>query len=217
MATVTPEHRKHWRRAVLAAGAAVLVAAAAFRLAFAGVSWWIDCGDAPEDADIIVVLGGGFARPLFGADLYLGGRAPQIWLSRVRRDEIEDRIRELGIDLPPETDINHAILLKKGVPEKAIHFYGLNLNSTYEEAKALAAGFDGRGRKIILVTSRFHARRARMIFRHRLPAARILVCPTPYDTFDRRWWRHKDLALNSLMEIFKAANFLIGSPFGREP
>jgi uncharacterized SAM-binding protein YcdF (DUF218 family) len=206
-----------WRRPALLACAIILASAAASRLALAAVSWWIDCADPPQRADIIVVLGGGFARPIYAADLYKRGLAPEVWLSRILPDEDEKLVRGLGITLPRETEINHAILLKKGVPERAIRLYGRDVNSTSDEAGALAREFDGRGKRIILVTSRYHDRRTRLIFRHRLPGAQVIVCPTPYETFDRRWWRHKSLGLNAASEMFKLANYLAGSPFGRQP
>ena len=204
-----------WRRPALLA--CVIILAAAIRLAWAGVSWWIDCADPPRNADIIVVLGGGFARPIYGADLYRQGLAPEVWLARILPDEGEARVRDLGIALPRETEINHALLLKKGVPEKAIRLYGQDINSTSDEAGALAREFDGRGKRVLLVTSRFHARRARLIFRRRLPGAQVIVCPTPYETFDRRWWRHKNLSNNVILEMFKLANYLAGSPCGQRP
>jgi uncharacterized SAM-binding protein YcdF (DUF218 family) len=206
-----------WRRRALSACVIILSVAAAIRLALAGVSWWLDCADPPGRADIIVALGGGLARPIYAADLYRQGLAPEVWLSRIRPDEGETRVRGLGIALPRETEINHAILLKKGIPEKAIRFYGQDVNSTSDEAGALAREFGGRGKTILLVTSRFHARRARLIFRRRLPGARVIVCPTPYEIFDRRWWRHKNLCLNAVSELLKLANYLAGSPAGRQP
>jgi uncharacterized SAM-binding protein YcdF (DUF218 family) len=75
----------------------------------------------------------------------------------------------------------------------------------------------GRGQKILLVTSRYHARRARLIFRRRLPGARVIVCPTPYEAFDRRWWRRKGQCLNAVVEMFKLTNYLGGSPLSRTP
>jgi uncharacterized SAM-binding protein YcdF (DUF218 family) len=205
------------KRLVLLACAALAAAALAVRLAMAGVGWWLDCADPPQRADMIVVLGGGFSRPIYAADLYREGVAPQVWIARLLPDEAEARLRELGISLPPETELNYAILLKKGVPAKDIRLYGRDVNSTSDEADALAQEYGGRGKTIIVVTSRFHARRARLIFRRRLAGARVIVCPTPYESFDRRWWRHKSLTLNAATEMCKLVNYLTGSPFGRQP
>ena len=205
------------KRLALLSCAALAAAALAVRLAMAGVGWWLDCADPPQRADIIVVLGGGYSRPLYAADLYREGVAPQVWLSRILPDETEARLRELGIPIPPETEVNRAILLKKGVPGKDIRLYGRDVNSTIDEADALAREYGGRGKTIIIVTSRFHARRARLIFRRRLAGARVIACPTPYETFDRRWWRHKDLTLDAATEMLKLLNYLTGSYFGRQP
>jgi uncharacterized SAM-binding protein YcdF (DUF218 family) len=181
----------------------------------AAVGWWLDCADPPEPADAIVVLGGGFSRPPYGADLYRAGLAPQVWLARIRPEEHEAPLRKLGVPLHPETELNRAILLKKGVPAEAIRLYGRDINSTLDEADALAREMGGRGRTVLLVTSRYHARRARLIFRGRLPGSRVIVCPTPYETFDRRWWRRKNLTLAAVTETCKLLNYLTGSFLGR--
>ncbi|MBI5240171.1 MAG: YdcF family protein [Elusimicrobia bacterium] len=182
----------------------------------AAVGWWLDCSDPPERADAIVVLGGGFFRPMYGADLYREGLAPQVWISRILPEEHEAPLRELGVPLRSETALNRIILLKKGVPAKDIRLYGQDVNSTRDEAASFAREFGGgRGRTILLVTSRYHARRARLIFRGRLPGSRVIVCPTPYETFDRRWWRHKGLTFAAATETLKLLNYLTGSFFGR--
>jgi uncharacterized SAM-binding protein YcdF (DUF218 family) len=208
---------RSWRRPALLACVGLLAAAAAVRLALAGVSWWLDCADPPGKADIIVVLGGDYGRPIYAADLYRQGWAPEVWLARILPEEGEARARGLGIALLRETEINRAILLKQGVPEQAIRLYGQDVDSTRDEAGALACEFGGRGKRILLVTSRYHARRARLIFRRQLPGAQVTVCPTPYETRDPSWWRHKHLALNAVSELFRLANYLAGSPFGRQP
>jgi uncharacterized SAM-binding protein YcdF (DUF218 family) len=179
----------------------------------AAVGWWLDCADPPQRADAIVVLGGGFSRPPYAADLYREGLAPRVWLARIRPDEYEAPLRTLGVPLRPETELNRLILLKKGVPAEDIRLYGQDINSTLDEADALAREF--RGGTVLLVTSRYHARRARLIFRDRLPGSRVIVCPTPYETFDRRWWRRKNLALAAVTETCKLLNYLTGSFFGR--
>jgi uncharacterized SAM-binding protein YcdF (DUF218 family) len=206
-----------WRRRAWLACVSLLAAAAAIRLCMAGVSWWIDCADRPARSDIIVVLGGGFSRPIYAADLYRQGLAPQVWISRIQPDEGESLVRSLGIALPRETDINHAILRKKGVPEEAIRLYGQDVDSTRDEADAVARELGSRGKSILLVTSPYHARRARLVFRRRLAADRVIVCPTPYESFERRWWRRKRQCLNTVVEMLKLINYLAGSPLSRGP
>ena len=116
-----------------------------------------------------MVLGGAYSRPLYGADLYLAGKAPQVWISRIKHPRVEDLVRGLGVGLPPETETDREILLKKGVPDRAIRLYGQDVNSTKDEARALAREFPYADKTIIVVTSRYHSRRARLIFRRFLP------------------------------------------------
>ena len=179
----------------------------------AAIGWWLDCADPPERADAIVVLGGSFSRPMYGADLYREGLAPQVWLSRILPEDYEESLRRIGVPISPETELNRIILLKKGVPAKSIRLYGKDVNSTLDEADALAREFHGK--TVLLVTSRYHARRSRLIFRGRLPGARVIVCPTPYESFDRRWWRHKGMTVAAATESLKLLNYLTGSFIGR--
>ncbi len=187
-----------------------LAAAAAAALTLFGVGWWIDFGQQPVKSDVMVVLAGGFARPAYAADLYVQGFAPDVWISRPRRISAHAQLERLGIRLPREESINRDILAKRGVPTKRIHLYGDGVNSTADEAAALRAAFPSKGKNILVVTSRFHARRARMVFRSLMPEANIVVAATPYENFTVKWWKDKELASNAVLEVFKTVFFLAG-------
>ncbi len=202
-------------RAALYAGLLALALAAAARLSLSAVGWWIDFGEKPVKSDVLVVLAGGYARPAYAAELFAQGCAPEIWIGRPRRPSPLVELDKMGIHLPREEDIDREILLKRGVPEDRIRLYGRDVNSTADEASALRAELPPGTKTILAVTSRFHARRARIILRRLVPGVAIRVAATPYEAFDRRWWKNKELAQNGALEIFKTAYFLAGGRMRR--
>ena len=197
-------------RAVLFAGLLALALAASARLALFAVGWWIDFGEQPVKSDVLLVLTGNYARTAYAADLFAQGYAPEVWVGRPRRYSSLVQLDEMGIRLPREEDIDREILLKRGVPRSRIHLYGRDVGGTAEEASALRAEFPPRGKKILAVTSRYHARRALLILRRLLPEAEVRVVATPYENFDRRWWENKEQLLNGISEALKTLYFLSG-------
>lgn len=118
---------------------------------------------------------------------------------------------------PAEHDVNRQILVSRGVAAGSVRLYGSDLASTVEEAEAFARAWRPRGRSVLVVTSRVHARRSRLVFRKALPGVRVRVAATPYETFSRAWWRHKELALSAVHEAFKALYYLSGAGFVKNP
>jgi uncharacterized SAM-binding protein YcdF (DUF218 family) len=197
-------------RAALTTGILALALAASARLALFAVGWWIDFADTPVKSDVIVVLAGDYSRPAYAAELFVQGYAPEVWLSRPRRPSALVQLDKLDIRLPREEDVNREILLKRGVPKERIRFYGRDVNSTADEAAALREEFPPHGKRILVVTSRFHARRTLLIMRRIIPEAEVRVAATPYEDFDRRWWKNKELAQNGPSELLKTVYFLLG-------
>lgn len=205
--------KKRLAKAAFWMGAFALAAAVSVRVAMSAAGWWIDFGEQPVKSDIMVVLAGDYARPLYAADLYAQGYAPEVWISRPQHLRLEDRLREIGLLLPREESVDRQILMKKGVPDKHIHMYGQGVLSTVDEARSLRREFLPRGMKILIVTSRFHSRRAGMIFRRVFPDAQIRMVSAPDPDFSRAWWKNKELAQNTLLEMFKTLYFFSGGAF----
>ncbi|MBI4422876.1 MAG: YdcF family protein [Elusimicrobia bacterium] len=158
-------------------------------------------------------MAGAYARPLYAAELFRKGLAGEVWLSRPKDYPGHDAIRRLGVALPLEEEVNRAILLKKGVPAARIRYYGNEVLSTFHEAVSLQAAYPCEGKRILVVTSRFHARRTRMIFRDQFPGCGIRVAATPYDEPPGPWWRNKFMAQLVLLELAKTAYYLLGGRF----
>lgn len=169
-----------WKRPRWAAGSISL----ALLLLLAGGNGWVatrlaqslEWQHIPQaalpQADAIVVLGGGVRpempprpwvdmaeagdRPLYGAQLYLQGKAPLVILSGGRID--------WNGGGPPESADMAQIVQAMGVPAGAIAQDPTSLN-TYENAVNVRQILDQRGlRRVLLVTSAMHMPRALQIF-----------------------------------------------------
>ena len=164
--------------------------------------------DRPEKADLIICLSGSLVdRTLTAADLYRAGWSHKIFIFREERPNGYELLEKRGIRLPETRDHSREILLSSGVPKAAILSDAREVTSTYDEARIMQDFLKSHPlSKVILVTSKFHSRRAYLTFRSLLdsPPIRILSCPTSYDTFNpRRWWKKETSRENLLLEYQK--------------
>ena len=200
-----------------AVGACVLVAGlSAAALGYAGL--WLQLSENPRSADAIVVLAGSFERSIYAADLYQQRYAPKIYLSIPAREMEARHLEELGIVLAQEVDIHRQILLKKGVPAQDTLTFGQESLSTAQEAAALRTRFTKPGSSLLVVTSPYHTRRAKLILERAFAGTDvgIIVVATPYEEFRKDWWRSRDSARNTLLELAKIAYYWVGGGFSAE-
>jgi len=184
---------------------------AAVGLSYAGE--WLSAADRPQKADAILVLGGDFSRPFQAADLYRQGLARKIYVSvPVRKDDYR-LLDEAGIAFPRDEEVVRQVLLKKGVPASAIEYLGKDSISTAAEAQAARALFARGTPRLLVVTSPYHLRRARMTFADALPAADIRVIATSYDPLPQAWWKDQSAARNVLLELAKIGYYKLGGRF----
>ena len=176
---------------------------------------WLTAGDAPVKADHVLVLSGDPLRAVFAAELYRDGFAQDVYLTRTLRPERFRTYDELGITFQSPEDITTAVLLKKGVAARDIHLIGgPPVNSTAEEARAAREFFAKSGAKrLLIVTSPLHVRRAKMIFHDAMPDIPVSVVAAPYDRLPEKWWRDQDTARHVVLEYAKTAYYLIGGRF----
>lgn len=167
----------------------------------------------PQPADIGLVLAGHFSRAIYAADLFREGLITRIWISRPVRESALAQLDAVGVPFPRQEDVSRAILLKKGVPEDRIEVIGVGAVSTIAEARAVAVLLPQRPmvRSLLIVTSRFHVRRAQAIFdRIVVPASGITIrtVGSPYDGFIAdQWWRDRDSAREVILESAKLLLF----------
>lgn len=210
-----PERRKLNRlKAFLAAvGAAVVLSLVVWPL---GLAWWLDYGEDPVKSDYLVVLAGDFARPHLAAGLYKDGLAPEVWLARPIRSWGQREAQRIGVDFPNEEDLDKAILLKRGVPETAIRLYGDGtVDSTFNEARAFKAAAHPEGKKVLVLTSRYHARRAKIIFKKVLAGSQVTMVGAADPEFTRWWWRSRGMMYAAVLETAKGLYWLAGGNLRR--
>lgn len=173
----------------------------------------------PQRADVGLVLAGNFGRAMYAADLYQQGFIPRIWISRPEREKHLAQLDALGVPYPRQEEISRAVLLKKGVPDDRIEVIGDGAISTIAEARLVTGLIEKRPEihSLLLITSRFHVRRAEAIFHHVLrPRSdiEVLAVGTPYDGFVAdRWWNDRDSARQVFLETAKLLLFWTATEF----
>jgi uncharacterized SAM-binding protein YcdF (DUF218 family) len=148
-------------------------------MSLAGHFWMIE--DPVAHADAILVLGDdnfGGDRTSRAAGLFRAGWAPQVVAS--------------GRMLRPYMTIADLIgrdLENRGVPAAAVIRFSQQASDTFDEAQDLRRLADEHGwHQVLVVTSNYHTRRARYIFRKVFPdRARIISAPDS-DFDPDKWW-----------------------------
>ncbi|MDD3310709.1 YdcF family protein [Pseudodesulfovibrio sp.] len=177
---------------------------------------WMRVNDQPVKSDYILPLAGDPHRWITAADLYSRGYAPVILESMARRTP-PSRLEKLYISQgrPNYTFEQRLamILNAEGVPNARLEPFGNGHISTREEAEALRDHLRGRTVSLLIVTSPYHARRARMIFRDVLPDCRITMVSTKEGSFWDAWWKDQDSAQLLVMEFAKTVYYLLGGVY----
>lgn len=185
--------------------AAVLAAVGAYHIAA-----WLRDADPPQHADAIIVLGDDLTRVLQGADLYRAGHASRVLLAAPMRSPRTLTLEQEGVPVLWFEEAGRTLLLRRNVPDAAIATFGKRLRTTVEEAQAIRALFPDGQSTLIIVTSPYHVRRARMIFRDALPHARVLVVASSYEPFPDRWWTDRYAAPQVVLESAKLLFYVVG-------
>jgi uncharacterized SAM-binding protein YcdF (DUF218 family) len=164
-------------------------------------------------ADAIVVLSGSLPdRILEAVDLYQAHLAPRLILTREQPLPGLTALRARGATLPEHHEQNISIAEQLGIPAAAIVVLPTATSSTVAEIRALVAYLkEHRVHSILLVTSKAHARRARLTF-HTFagPALRIAVCPSRYDPFSAtQWWHERSSIRRLVIEYGKLLYFVV--------
>lgn len=178
--------------------------------------WWLRVADEPREADAIVILAGDLRRAVHAADLYHQGWAPLVYVSRPHHDPPQS-LCELGLPCPRQEDQMQEVLRRKGVPDRAVRVYGRDVLSTVEEAEALRTELGPGKKRLLVVTSAYHCRRAKMILAGAMKHQEFLMSATPYERFDVKWWEHQGSAGAVVSEAAKFLFYFLGTPFRSRP
>ena len=173
----------------------------------------------PRKGDLIVVLGGWddrVVRAREAADLYHKGLAPKIFVTRPERPLGWKMLAEKGAR-PFEAREGMIRALKSfGVDPKAIETVEKEVSCTEDEAKVVRDWVKDKDyRVILLVTSRYHSRRAWIIFRDALEGkARVVSLPSRYDDFrPEGWWKRRKDLKRVVFEYEKLLYYLLEKTF----
>jgi len=167
---------------------------------FAGESWVVDAPTAHADALLLLGDDNFYAdRATHAAELIRHGVAPVVVAS--------------GRRLRPSAgvvELEEHDLIERGVPKDKIIRFPHDADSTKEEAVALARFCaDRHFRSVIVVTSNYHARRARYIFDKVFPATIGVSVAGAHDgDFDpENWWekrKSQGLFLHEIVGMMEA-------------
>jgi uncharacterized SAM-binding protein YcdF (DUF218 family) len=163
-------------------------------LRLAAEAWIVE--DPLDKADALIVLGDDnfYAdRATRGAQLFREGKAPMIVAS--------------GRRLRPNAGIAELMehdLIERGVPRDKIARFVQDADSTVEEAQALTRlAKEKKWHSVIVVTSNFHTRRARYIFRRVFPqGVEVRIASARDGDFDPEHWWEKRKSTKELTREF---------------
>jgi len=172
-------------------------------LAALAAGWFVSYGgrylqheDALQKADAIFVLAGTRAeRPLEAIDLYKEGYAPVVVLSPGIVENAEVLLRSRGVRFERQDELQRGALIQSGLPAAAVLLIRGTVDNTAQEANQLRALVTARGwRRVIVVTSKYHTRRAAFAFRRGLDGTgtEVVMRASRYDPSDpAHWWRNR--------------------------
>jgi uncharacterized SAM-binding protein YcdF (DUF218 family) len=152
---------------------------------FAAMGAYLIHADAPQKADVAVVLAGdGWGhRILTGAQLDRDGYVSKVLVSGPD-----------GVYGNHECETAIPFAVKKGYPESYFVHVEHSATSTRSEAEAILPVIRKAGyKRIAVVTSNYHTRRAGRIFRSMAPDLTIFVIAAPDEKFTPNgWWHDRD-------------------------
>ncbi|WP_249900340.1 YdcF family protein [Paenibacillus sp. PK3_47] len=162
-----------------------------FLLLFAGR--FLALSQTPQNADVIMILSGGWGRIEKGAELYSQKYAPQLLLSNASesgsyRKDMQDTAMSLGVPQEALLTENEAL-------------------STYQNAEFTLPIMKQQGfTSAIVVSSDFHMRRVKFIFDHVYKDSGIRLTYVGADSsYDAKWWwsdpRSRETTFNEYVKM----------------
>jgi len=200
--------------------AAALLTIAAPAFAFRQAGRLLVVQDPLKPARAVVVFGGGVPfRAMEASRVYKQGWASEVWLTKGGVLQPDIALADLEIERTPEYVYSRMVLERLGVPSAAIRELPERTPNTAEEVHTVARGLDRFGGDcVILVTSSYHTRRVKSLWRKLVgdhPEA--IVRYAPDESFDAtRWWRDSTSAMRVSREWFSLLNGWLGFPVKSE-
>jgi uncharacterized SAM-binding protein YcdF (DUF218 family) len=212
MKTVS-RNRVVWFGAVLLA--AIVLVGFAYVPLFRGMASFLIVEDPLERTAAIVSLGGQLPfREMEAAKLYRAGWAPQVIIVRGAPNPESQALEALKIKKEQEWELSRQVLIQQGVPGSAIVVPKQEAVGTLEELQAAYAAIPTKDAPVILVTSKFHTRRARLTWNFVTQGrSKAIVRAATRDPFDPAgWWREPRSILSVVREYLGLVNYYAGFP-----
>jgi len=181
----TPPHSpvlRRWflRSSLLLAVVLTIAALAGWKTVRRDLGEFLVCTQTPRPADLVVVLAGDFYGPRVfkGAELGLQGYAPVVLISSTPYENRTEGIAAIDY------------LTARGYPRRLFQSFEHHASSTIAEALALRGELKRRGvKRVLLVTSAYHSRRASIVFRLFCPGVRFITIGAPDGHYHPEdWW-----------------------------
>jgi uncharacterized SAM-binding protein YcdF (DUF218 family) len=185
-------------------------------LAVVSLGGWLQYEDQLRNADYIVPLAGDADRLVYAAQLYKQGLAPKLLIDNdlVIGPSRSQKLRtELGYPWIDPRELRTRLLKFLNVPDDAIATFGEDYISTSDEADALKKFLGDHAATVIVVTSPYHTRRAKMIFERTIPRSHFVVVSTPEGRLHEPWWSDQQSANQTILEMAKIFYFWLGGAF----
>jgi uncharacterized SAM-binding protein YcdF (DUF218 family) len=147
----------------------------------------------PQKADIIVVLAGdGFGHRILKA----GELVKEGWAPVALVDGPNGNYGRF------ECDLAIPFAVEAGYPESYFLHGEFNGHSTAEEARFVAEKLQSMGvKRVLVVTSNYHTRRAGKIFHRAMPGLTVLMVAAPDENFKPNgWWRNREARKTFVLE-----------------
>lgn len=182
---------------------------------FIGLGSLLAAEDPLQKADAILALAGSsMDRQLEAADLYMAGYGSRIVLSRQPRDGGEVALVKRGLPFTEDVERVRAVFVQLGIPDEAIIMPERIHNSTAAEAITLRELSAAQGwRRVIVVSSKYHLRRAGFALRRELRGSgvEVVMRGSRYDGADpARWWQHRTDIRDIFPETAKLVAYMLG-------
>ncbi|MDA2937132.1 YdcF family protein [Acidobacteria bacterium AH-259-A15] len=168
-----------------------------------------------DHVDAVVVPAGVVPGRAFQAANLL--RESRAGMAILCREEVRPRfkwLKELGVHLLEDHEINQDVLLKLGVEETRIELLPDVARSTWEEAQALKRYLAEHPLdSIVISTCQYHSYRAYLNFEKALEGTgvKIYSIPSRYCEFDpQAWWKDRDQIKILYVELASLAAFFLG-------
>ncbi len=183
-----PNHgvARRWTGVFILCAVISLIGLAAFRwqTILTALGAFLVDSQAPQRADLVLVLGGDFWGPrvLTGAELARLGYAR---IALFSGPPYHGR---------PQGDLTVEFLVKRGFPREIFEVFGNQAHSTIAEAKALRGELARRrAKRVLLVTSSYHSRRATIVLSLFCPGVQFISIPSPDSHYHvAEWWNDED-------------------------